>query len=175
MEDLRKVAPTLRVAKLRPLDPASDDPASPQTPPAAHEGERRAAQALSAYGRVQHPPVDRRPLQRVGDVMHPDPVVLRQHTTVRQGWWTLYDHGVGQAPVVNEAGAVVGLLSRAELMQPERLPRPDGLAIAWQALMAQSVTQVMVSPVPCATPETDLRRLAQVLEQLVQQQVLALL
>lgn len=163
MEDLRKVAPTLRVARLRPLEPASDDPASPQMPPAAHEGERRATQALSAYGRVQHPPVDRRPLQRVGDVMHPDPVVLRPHTTVRQGWWTLYDHGVGQAPVVNEAGAVVGLLSRAELMQPERLPRPDGLAIAWQALMAQSVTQVMVSPVPCATPETELRRLAQVL------------
>jgi hypothetical protein len=48
MEDLRKVAPTLRVAKLRPLDPANDDPASPQTPPAAHEGERRAVQALSA-------------------------------------------------------------------------------------------------------------------------------
>lgn len=165
MEDLRKVAPTLRVARSRAIQLDRDAHGAAFAPPShVPEGERRvAAHALTAYGQVQHPPAERRPLQRVSDVMSTRPVTLTQDMTVRQGWWTLYDQGVGQAPVVNDAGQVIGMLSRAELMQPERLPQPDGRAIVWQALMAQSVADVMVSPVPCVSADTDLRRLAYVL------------
>jgi CBS domain-containing protein len=48
-------------------------------------------------------------------------------------------------------------------MQPDRLPQPGGHALVWQALLAQPVSEVMVSPVPCVSPDTDLRRLAQAL------------
>ena len=72
-------------------------------------------------------------------------------------------HGVGQAPVLGASGGLVGLLSRAELLQPARLPLPDANAVAWRSLLAQSVQTVMWTPVPSVAPDTDIRQLAQVL------------
>jgi CBS-domain-containing membrane protein len=164
MEDLRKVAPALRISRSRGLQPELDRISPRQF--AAELGadpERRVTQALSAYGQVQKPAPVRKPLQTVAEVMSVHPITVPADANVRQGWWTLYEHGIGQATVVDAHGEVIGLLSRAELMQPDRLPRPDGLALAWLALMAQPVTELMITPVPCATPETDLRRLASVL------------
>lgn len=164
LEEMRKVAPTLRAARTRAITPDLDRPSAEPVPGARVEGEHRtASQALSAYGAVQRPPVERRPLQVVADVMSGQPITVRQDVTVRDGWWALYEHGVGQAPVLNAEGYVVGMLTRAELMRPDRLPQPGGHAIVWQALLAQPVTEVMVSPVPCVSPDTDLRRLAQAL------------
>lgn len=163
MEDLRKVAPALRISRIRPVQLDLHREFSPESDPSGVHPERRAAQALNTYEQVQKPAPVRKPLQTVAEVMSVNPVTVPADASVRQGWWTLYEHGIGQATVVDARGEVVGLLSRAELMQPERLPRPDGLALAWLALMAQPVTEVMITPVACATPETDLRRLARVL------------
>jgi len=158
--DLRKVAPALRVAPSRAYQADTDRLASLSS---AVDAERHVAQALTAYGRVHKPAPVRKPLQTVAEVMSTEPITIPNDVTVRQAWWTLYDSGIGQAPVMGVQGEVVGLLSRAELMQPDRLPQPDGMARAWLTLMAQPVTELMVTPVPCATPETDLRRLASVL------------
>lgn len=163
MEDLRRVAPALRTARTRPTEHDPDHGFPPEGHPTGADPERRVAQALTVYGQVQKPALVRKPLQTVAQVMSAQPITVPSDATVREGWWTLYEHGIGQATVVDARGDVIGLLSRAELMQPERLPKPDGLALAWLALMAQPVTEVMITPVPCATPETDLRRLASVL------------
>ncbi len=160
--DLRRVVPSLRSARNRPLEPEFDRPFHEllQRP----EGESRgSAQALHTYGQVQRPTPQRRPLQTVADVMSREPITLAHDLTVRQGWWTLYQRGVGQAPVLGANGRVIGLLTRAELLKPERLPTPDGRALVWQALLAQPITELMVTPVPAASAQTDLRRLAQVL------------
>ena len=164
-EDLRRVVPTLRSVRTRALEPEFDRPLQmPETgtpPDAEHRGSAHAA--LSAYSQLQRAPLARRPLRSVADVMSRNPVTLSHDMTVRQGWWVLYQNGVGQAPVLGRDGLVIGLLSRAELMQPERLPTPDGHALVWQALMAQPLTQVMLSPVPAVSAEVELRRLALVL------------
>ena len=65
--------------------------------------------------------------------------------------------------MVNDAGILVGLLSRADLMQPDRLPDPDSHALVWHALLAQNVTDLMSTPVPSVGPDTDIRRVASVL------------
>jgi CBS domain-containing protein len=70
---------------------------------------------------------------------------------------------MGQAPVVNAQGMLVGLLSRAELMQRDRLPGPDTHALVWKALLVQSVTELMFTPLPAVAPDTDIRRVARVL------------
>jgi CBS domain-containing protein len=54
-------------------------------------------------------------------------------------------------------------LLRADLLPPDRLPAPDRHAVAWQALMAQSVSDIMTTPVPSVAPEADIRHVAQVL------------
>lgn len=163
LEDLRKVAPALSVAPSRAYKADTDHDRPVEPLPAAVDAERRVVKALTAYGQVQKPSPVRKPLQTVAEVMTAKPITIPDDATVRQAWWTLYDNGIGQAPVMGVQGEVVGLLSRAELMQSDRLPRPDGLAMAWLALMAQPVTELMVTPVPCATPQTDLRRLSGVL------------
>jgi CBS-domain-containing membrane protein len=88
---------------------------------------------------------------------------LPDTATVLQAWQLLADQGVGQAPVLNAAGQLVGLLTRADLLQPQQLPDPARHALAWQTLLARLVTDIMATPVPSVAPESDLRRVAQVL------------
>jgi len=161
-EDLRRVAPTLRSARTRALAPEFDRPL-PELAQRPEGEQRSSAQALSAYGQVQRPAQQRRPLQTVADVMSREAITLAHDLSVRQGWWTLYQRGVGQAPVLGPSGGVIGMLTRADLLQPERLPSSEGRALVWQALLAQPVTELMLTPVPTASVQTDLRRLAQVL------------
>lgn len=164
IEDLRKVAPSLKASAVRPLDVEADRPVSG----AGTEGGSAARpaithQALQTYGQVQKPAPERRPLHTVRDVMTATPVLLPDSATVELGWKRLFDAQVGQAPVVNAQGLLVGLLTRAELMRPDRLPQPDGSFLLWRALMALPVTELMVSPVASVSADTELRRLAWVL------------
>ncbi|TSE25560.1 CBS domain-containing protein [Tepidimonas aquatica] len=170
IEDARRVLPTLRSTRVRALKVETDrpdfvdsgwDPYAARGPAAPGEPmPRSAAVAVQAYGEVQHPAPQRQPLQRVADVMTPEAVTVRASDSVEQAWQRLIDLGLGQAPVLDAQDRLVGLLTRAELLRPERLPRLHDSAIVWRALLAQPVSAVMVSPVPAVEPDTLLRRLA---------------
>lgn len=167
VEDLRKVAPALRTPRVRALAVGLDlllaTPTEPDTEPAAgvppRPGPHGQAQAVQAYAAVQQPP-QRRPLTRVADVMSPEPVLVPDSATVQQAWDLLATQGVGQVPVVNAQRQLVGLLTRAELMRPDRLPQSLASALAWRAYTGQPVTALMLTPVPSVSADTDLRRLA---------------
>jgi len=161
MEELRKVAPSLKVAAVRPINVDSDRPAGGSSGEGSTTARSTpATQALHTYSLVQKPVAERHPLHTVRDVMTSTPVLLPDTASVEQGWKRLFEAGVGQAPVVNAQGGLVGLLTRAELMRPDRLPSPDGSMLLWRALMMLPVTEIMVSPVASVTADTDLRRLA---------------
>ena len=174
IEELRRVLPTLRSARLRPLAVEVDRPdfadSGFRVPPRAGGDAqggapapalpRTAAVAMQAYGDVQHPPVTRHPLERVQDVMTRDVVTVQEQLPVAEGWRLLAERDVGQAPVLDGAGRLIGLLTRAELLSPEHLPRPQDSALVWRAFLAQPLSSIMVTPVPAVTPETPLRRLA---------------
>lgn len=170
IEDLRRVLPTLRSTRPRALEVQTDRPDfvdSGWNPgrPARHEGAaaplpRTAAVAVQAYGDVQHPVAERHPLQRVADVMTREAVTVVDRQTVGEAWQTMLERGVGQAPVLDAQGALVGMLTRAELLRADRLPRPDEHALVWRSFFAQPVAALMVSPVPAVDPATLLRRLA---------------
>jgi len=119
--------------------------------------------ALSAYTDTRAGSTSRQPLTRVSDVMSRQIITLKDSATVLQAWQILSDQGVGQAPVVDATDHLVGLLTRADLLKPERLPSPDSHALAWRALMMQNVKEIMVTPVPSVAPDSDIRRVAQVL------------
>jgi CBS-domain-containing membrane protein len=95
--------------------------------------------------------------------MNPGAITLNDRATVAQAWALLAQHQLGQAPVLDADGMLVGLLTRAELMRADRLPGPQTHALVWQALLAQSVADVMWTPVPSVSPDTDIRMLARVL------------
>lgn len=125
---------------------------------------RQPAQAAGAYARVQSPSTPaRHALRTVGDVMSNHVVSVGSEQTILQGWQVLSDAGVGQAPVVGANGTLVGLFSRAELLRLDQLPSPEQGVLVWRAWLGRPLTDIMTTPVPAVYPDTDLRRLAQVL------------
>jgi CBS domain-containing protein len=173
MEQLRQIRGVGSLARTRRVEAlgrdgrdASEDTGAPSL--AAREGatghgfEASRPAPLSAYTQTQGA-AQRRPLSLVADVMSHQPITLMDTATVLQAWQLLADQGVGQAPVLNGAGHLVGLLTRADLLQPQQFPDAARHALAWQTLLARPVTDIMATPVPSVAPESDIRRVAQVL------------
>lgn len=168
MEELRQVGPISRTARTHAvaavgLDPQDQNPARlanvvPQVPSdVAHRT------ALAAYEQTRNPGLPRHPLTRVDAVMSSPAVTISDPSTVEQAWQVLSQHHLGQAPVVTAGGRLIGLITRADLMRPERLPGPDSHALVWRALLMQSVADIMWTPVPSVSADTDIRRVARVL------------
>jgi CBS domain-containing protein len=125
------------------------------------------ARALAAYTRMLPRPADRGPVRHAWQVMGRDVLSLRTTDTVAAAWHALATRGVRQAPVVDASNNVVGLVSDRDLLtvidlQPlaPSAGTPDGRVIGG---LDRRVAEVMVTPVVCADPVTDIRRIAHVL------------
>lgn len=166
MEDLWRIEAMRSVVRARRLEAQRETPpvarspghGAPAVPPHSVAGA-----ALSAYAQAGGGAAARHPLSRVVDVMSRGVTTVSPDATVLQAWQLLGRAGLGQAPVTSAAGELVGLLTRAELLDLERLPQPDAPALVWRALLMQPVSAVMLSPVPAVSEDTDLRRVARVL------------
>lgn len=168
LEQLRQISPVSRVSRTQAIEPIGIDGfdesvrrATTGLPHLPVDVAHRAA--LESYTQTQKADTQRQPLTRVESLMSAEVITMPSSATVLQAWQLLAQHGVGQAPVVSLNGALVGLVSRADLMKLDALPLPDRDPTAWRALTTQSVTTVMWSPVPSVSPQTDIRRVANVL------------
>jgi CBS-domain-containing membrane protein len=171
-EQLRQISGVNAIARARAIQAIGRDGRDPESGPAdtafsvdtpavpLDQSHRAALAAYADTQKVEHIP---QRLRRVDELMSREVTTVPDTSTVLEAWHTLADKGLGQAPVVNEKGTLVGLLSRAHLMQTERLPDPDSHTLVWQALLAQNVKGVMSTPVPSVAPDTDIRRVASVL------------
>jgi CBS-domain-containing membrane protein len=127
-----------------------------------HRQEPR-SEALVAYSQAQQGTTQRHPLSRVADLMSPRVISLPDSASVWQAWQLLAQSGVGQAPVVDLAGHLVGMLTRADLLKHEHTPTPDTSATTWRTWLQQNVKKIMWTPVPSVDGESDIRRVAGVL------------
>ncbi|MDP1534343.1 MAG: CBS domain-containing protein [Rubrivivax sp.] len=119
--------------------------------------------AIAAYTQTQQASAQRHPLSRVQELMSSGVFTVVQTASLAQGWQLLAAHAIGQAPVVDERGRLVGLLLRADLMQAGLLPAPGSDPRRWLELQAQPVASVMRTPVPSVAVDADIRRVAEVL------------
>ena len=168
MEQMPRLGPVEPIARVSGVEPVTSGAARAlgldDTPEAAgHALDQAHRMALLAYSRAAHPGTERHPLTRVSALMTRSVLSIDHGRSLLQAWQFLQQQGVGQAPVVNASGVVVGMLSRAELFASDRLPVDPGSIMAWQIMLAQPVTLSMRTPVPCVMPETDIRRVARVL------------
>lgn len=166
MEDLRQVQSVRAATRSRAIEPMHEHvltmpAAGPAGAPAGHGGAARSP--VAAYAQASAPAAQRHPLSRVADVMTRGVTTVPSDMPVLEAWQLLFERGLGQAPVVDAQGWLVGLLTRAELLQPERLPLPGTNALVWRALLTQPVAEIMWTPVPAVDEATDLRRVARVL------------
>lgn len=169
LEELRQMEPVSRASRpnaVRAIGQDAQDHSSAGYGLAAHPSvamDLPHRSALAAYSQTTRMDVPRHPLTQVAAIMSHEVTTVADTATVEQAWRVLSVKQLGQAPVVNAQGVLVGLLSRADLMRPERLPGPEGHALVWRALLMQKVVEIMWTPVPSVSPDTDIRRLARVL------------
>ena len=118
----------------------------------------RFAQAAAAYAEALHPDKPREPVRHAYQVMARPVLSLRVEDSVATAWRRLRARGVYQAPVWSPAQGVVGLVSERDLLTVSDLVdhQPTGH-------LERPVGEVMISPVVCADPVTDVRRIARVL------------
>lgn len=172
LEELRQVGPITRATRSAVVAPLGTDPRdqSPSrfadlvplpTPPAPVDVAHRTA--LAAYEQTRNSIQPRQPLTHVDAVMSSAVVTIADTSTVEQAWQVLAQGNLGQAPVIDAQGMLIGLFTRAELLRPERLPGLDSHAEAWAEMLAQSVVDVMWTPVPSVSSDADIRRVASVL------------
>jgi len=170
MEHLRHIGPLGAVNRSNPVEPVGRDgreegftAAWAETGGAPLPSDEAHRSAVVAYTQTQRGDVHRHPLTRVDALMSQPVMTLSSQLTVQQAWQQLARQHIGQAPVVNESAVLVGLLSRADLLRPDRLPAAESSSVAWRALLAMQVVDIMATPVPSVAPDTDIRRVARVL------------
>lgn len=155
----RAVSGIVRVQRAKPAGPDTRPP-TPALASNTSTAYRVGQEATRAYGQATISRV-RKPLRSVEDVMRSPAVTVRAAATLHEAWQLLARHGIGQAPVVDDHGNLVGLVGRAELMPAASREAPDMQPQANR--LALPVATVMWSPVPSAEPGTDLRRVASLL------------
>ncbi len=181
LEGLRELGAVQSVARIRAVEAATRRGEQAATPPGVILAGPAPDTSLAALGGAEPPPraavaayaqaqafgahagkgrAKRQALSLVEQLMSLDLHTVPLASTVAQGLAILSQARVGQAPVVNEQGRLVGLLLRADL-----LPGPHNFedAQAWAAWLARPVAEVMWSPLPAARPDTPIREVAQAL------------
>lgn len=153
LEQMRQVSAVSEAARTRALRPAGREASGG----AAGSGDGRAAAAAVAYRQAEQAGEQRQPLTRVEQVMTRGAVLLSYRLPLQEAARQLAAQGIGQAPVVDDAGVLVGLLLRRDL------PADAGVAGAAPKGDGRRVADFMRTPVPGVAAQTDLRVLAGVL------------
>lgn len=161
LEDVRRLSPVSTLTRTRRISRAASGLDEPLVADEAARGGTGSLAAAAYTATVQNH--QRELLSHVSHVMHRPALTIAASATVADAWQTLMRDHIGQAPVVSEDGALVGLVGRAELLPLEQLAHATLDGRAWDALLAQSVAAVMWSPVPSVLPDTDLRHAAALL------------
>lgn len=168
LEQLRQIRQVPAADRTRSIEPTLRDGhdsaareavefGAPVTPGVAQR------EAIAAYATSQPPVQLAWHALPVAQVMHAPVLTVRQDSRVDDAWRDLVLQGRGQAPVVDAEGILVGMVTRADLMNFAQWSAADATAQAWAHWRAQSVKSVMQTPIPSVSPEADMRRVAQAL------------
>ena len=114
--------------------------------------------AAQAYQAVLPKALERGPVKHAWQVMSKRVIKVRLQDSIELAWRALVKSNVRQAVVVNDEGTIVGLVSERDLLTSVNLE--DGQL---RDVLGRRVADVMQTPVVCADPVTDIRRIAQVL------------
>lgn len=111
--------------------------------------------AVRAYRQMLPQALERGPLVHAGQIMSQPVSVVRYDVPVAEAWRQMQIKGIHQAPVVDDAGQLIGLVSERDLLTVIDL---DGDKVL--ANLQRRVGDVMLTPVVAAMPVTDIRRIA---------------
>lgn len=116
------------------------------------------ARAASYYRSVARAETNRGPLYTARQIMQTTLITLQTTNTVTQAWQFLREKNRQEAPVLDEAQQIVGVVSERDLLtsinvQDDRVTQS----------LNRTVGDVMTSPVVVALADTDIRRIANIM------------
>lgn len=167
VEQLRHIDKVNAVARLHPIEPNElvlfPDPRleHPDTStPAAANSHAFIPSALAAYAHTRQPDTPRQPMDRVAQLMTQPAITTRADVPLAIAAELFEQRRIGQMPVLDATGHLVGLLLRADLFRPRQRTVDAAQGENW---LAQPVSAAMWTPIASVSADTDIRRVAQVL------------
>ena len=128
--------------------------AGPSEAVAASPGE----QVVHAYQEMLPQSLERGPLYHANQIMQTEVVTVHADDDVARAWRLLVEHQIHQAPVLDGANHLVGIVSDRNLLTSLNVDAGEV-----RDVLSRRVADVMSTPVVAATPTTDIRRIAQVM------------
>lgn len=153
LEAMNRIHPANRVSGVQPIDP--DAGAGARGVGAMAPGAQD--QAILAYRRA-HGDLERGPLYHASEVMNKPVITLKATDAVARAWRLLRDQRIHQAPVVDAANQLVGIVSERDLLTA--IDIEGDLVIE---TLRRQVQDVMTTPVAAAAATTDIRHIAAVM------------
>lgn len=150
---MNRIHPANRVSGVQAIDP--DAGAGARSVSAMTPGPQD--QAILAYRRA-HGDLERGPLYHASEVMNKPVITLRATDAVARAWRLLRDQRIHQAPVVDAANQLVGIVSERDLLTAIDI---EGDRVI--ETLRRQVQDVMTTPVAAAAATTDIRHIAAVM------------
>jgi CBS domain-containing protein len=152
LEDMNRVRGLARSRSSRPID---RDDANLQIDHLGIAGNRPNDKAVQAYRAMLPQEIERGPLYHAGQIMQRKVICVGVDDDVGKAWKTLQSHSIHQAPVLDDASQLVGMVGERELLTAINME--TGKIIEG---LARRVGNVIRTPVITANPVTDNRRIA---------------
>ena len=152
LEEMNRVRGMARARSSRPIDREDINWQVDNLGPASNRPNEKAVQA---YRAMLPREIERGPLYHAGQIMQREVICVGVEDDVGQAWKTLQSHNIHQAPVLDEAAQLVGMVGERELLTAINMETGkimEGLA--------RRVGDVMRTPVITAVAVTDIRRIA---------------
>lgn len=159
LEDLRQVAGVARSRRVRAIageggELGVEASVARSGAPGVGPGE----EAVLAYRTMLRLDQERGPLYHASQIMQRRVIVVASDDSVEQAWRILADRNIHQAPVLDAGQRLIGLVSERDLLTALNVEHGQV-----RDALARRVADVMTSPVVCADPVTDIRRIARVM------------
>ena len=115
-------------------------------------------QAVHAYEQMLPQSLERGPLYHASQIMQTEVITVHADDDVARAWRLLVEHQIHQAPVLDDAGHLVGIVSDRNLLTSLNVDAGEV-----RDVLSRRVADVMSTPVVAAMPTPDIRRIAQVM------------
>jgi CBS-domain-containing membrane protein len=111
--------------------------------------------AVRAYRAMLPPEIERGPLYHAGQIMQRKVIWIGDRFDLGKAWETLQSNRIHQAPVLDDAAQLVGIVSKTDLLTA--FNKETGKIVE---AMDRQVKDVMTTPVISVEAVTDIRRIA---------------
>ncbi|MBK1681377.1 HPP family protein [Rhodocyclus tenuis] len=160
LEEMGRLPAVNGLRRVRPIQEEDRESKAFASVLAASDGPplpRPTGEAIAAYQSMLHRDADRGPLYHAWQIMRRRVIVVGANDTAERAFQVLLDNEIRQAPVL-DAGRVVGIVGERNLLRAL-----NGDAGRVRDVLDRRVRELMSSPVVCADPVTDIRRIARVM------------